>query len=135
MDNANQVGATEDCHGHFLRTINSHELIETLYKQLNPFLQLSPEQFSNAVNALPFMSEHVIVGPDPSVNSDLVRIIKEEFEKGTILFATDVPIANANGAHIDAFVMDSYTVSSNTYIATSANEMITNLPWEQKNTL
>jgi hypothetical protein len=70
----------------------------------------------------------VIVEPDLSVNNGLVQIIKEEFEKGTILFATDVPIANANGAHINAFVLDSYTVNSNWHVATSANEMITDLP-------
>ena len=38
-------------------------------------------------------------------------------------------LANANGPHIDAFVMDSYAVSSNSCIATSADGMITDLPW------
>jgi hypothetical protein len=81
------------------------------------------------VNDIPAMSRHVIVDPDPSVNSDLVEIIKEEFEKGRILFSTTAPIVNASGPHIDGFVMDSHVLSTNTCIATSANEMIANKPW------
>jgi hypothetical protein len=104
-------------------------VVKELYKQLNPSLKISREQFSKAVNDIPAMSRHVIVEPDPSVSSGLVEIINEEFEKVSILFATNAPIANANGAHIDSFVMDSHVLSTNTCIATSPNGMITNKPW------
>ena len=107
------------------------DIVDELYKQLNPTLQITKERFSNAVNALPAMSENVVVGSDPSVNNDLVDIINEEFGNGSILFSTDAPMANANGPHIDACVIDSYTVSSNSNIATSPDGMITDLPWRE----
>ena len=69
------------------------------------------------------------------MNSGLVDIIEEEFENRSILYATDIPMANANGPHIDAFVMDSYTLSTNTCIATSPEEMITNLLRRRLDTL
>jgi hypothetical protein len=104
-------------------------VVDELYKQLKLSLKVSREQFSKAVNDIPAMSQHVVVGSDPSVNSGLVEIIKEEFENESILFATDSPIANANGPHINAFVMDSHVLSTNDCIVTSSNGMIANKPW------
>ena len=129
-DNANQVNRNEE-----LAWASPKDgpvpanVVDELYKQLKLSLKVSREQFSKAVNDIPAMSQHVVVGSDPSVNSGLVEIIKEEFENESILFATDAPIANANGPHINAFVMDSHVLSTNDCIVTSSNGMIANKPW------
>ena len=119
LNNANQV----KCNVGLSWSFNKDDpvpdyIVSELYKQLNPNLRLTKERFSMMVNALPAMSKHVVVGSDPSVNSGLVEIINEEFENGSILYATTNPMANANGPHIDGFVMDSYPLSSNTRLIT-----------------
>ena len=132
LNNANQVKLNVGLSWSFNKNDPvPDDIVSELYKQLNPNLRLTKERFSMMVNALPAMSEDVVVGSDPSVNSGLVDIINEEFGNGSILFSTDAPMANANGPHIDACVIDSYTVSSNSNIATSPDGMITDLPWRE----
>lgn len=109
LNNANQVKHDRGLSWSFNKNDQvPDDIVNVLYKQLNPTLRLTKEQFSKAVNALTAMSEHVVlVGTDPSVNSGLVDIINGEFKNRSILYATDAPLANANGPHIDAFFMDS----------------------------
>ena len=92
LNNANQVNHNGGLSWSFNKDDPvPDDIVDELYKLLNPIPRLTKKQFSKMVNALPAMSNNVVVGSDPSVNSGLVEIINEEFGNGSILFATDAP--------------------------------------------